>query len=86
MLVVKWTDYALDLLADVIVSLDLATQDQLTATIEALNRRLATDPLDEGESWIAPFRLTFVGALGVLFRVDATNGVVQVTEVKWYGA
>ena len=86
MLVVKWTDYALDLLADVIVSLDLATQDQLTATIEALNRRLATDPLDEGESRNAPFRLTFVGALGVLFRVDATNGVVQVTEVKWYGA
>jgi len=86
MFAVEWTDYALDLLADVFVSLDLAAQDQLTAAIEALNRRLATDPLDEGESRNAPFRLTFVGSLGVIYRVDATHGVVQVTEVKWYGA
>jgi hypothetical protein len=80
-----WADYALDQLADVFVSLDLATQDQLTAAIEALNRRLATDPLDEGESRNAPFRVTFVGSRGVLFRVDAAKRAVQVTEVRWYG-
>jgi hypothetical protein len=85
MFAVEWSDYALDLLADVVVSLDLATQDELTTAIEALNRRLATRALDEGESRNATFRLTFVGSLGVLFRVDTAKGVVQVTEVKWYG-
>jgi hypothetical protein len=29
MFAVEWADYALDLLADVMVSLDLATQDQM---------------------------------------------------------
>jgi hypothetical protein len=85
MFAVDWADYALDQLADIFVSLDLAIQDQLTAAIEALNRRLATDPLDEGESRNASFRVTFLGSLGVLFRVDAAKGEVEVTEVRWYG-
>jgi hypothetical protein len=50
MFTVEWTDYALDQLADVFVSLDLNTQDQLSKAVEVLNRRLAIDPLDEGES------------------------------------
>ena len=85
MFAVVWTDYALDLLADVVVSLDLAMQDQLTSAIETLNRRLQSDPLDEGESRNSPYRVTFVGSLGILFRVEAANGVVRVTEVRWYG-
>jgi hypothetical protein len=85
MFAVVWTDYALDLLADVVESLDLASQDQLTSAIETLNRRLASDPLDEGESRNSPYRVTFVGSLGVLFPVEAANGVVRVTEVKWHG-
>jgi hypothetical protein len=82
---VNWSDYALDLLADVVVSLDLAMQDELTTEIERLNRRLAKNPLDEGESRNGPFRLTFMGSLAVLFRVDTTRDVVEVSEVKWYG-
>jgi len=75
----------LDVLVDVVVSLDLATQDQLTTAVEALNRRLARRPLDEGEARNSPFRLTFLGSLGVLFRVDTGDRLVQVTEVKWHG-
>lgn len=67
------------------VSLDLSIQDRLTADIEALNRRLASDPLQEGESRSLPYRMTFAGSLGVLFRVESSNGVVRVTEVRWYG-
>jgi hypothetical protein len=85
MFAVIWTDYALDRLADVFVSLDLLTQDQLTAEIDALNHRLASDPLREGESRTSPYRMTFAGSLGVLFRVETSNGVVRVTEVKWHG-
>lgn len=85
MFAVLWSDYALDLLADAVVSLDLATQDQLTAAIEGLNRRLAEDPLDEGESRDGPYRLTFVGSLAVLFQVDAAKGLVRVTDIKWHG-
>jgi hypothetical protein len=85
MFAVIWVNHALDALADVFVSLDLAAQDQLTASIERLNRRLGTTPFDEGESRSGDYRLTFVGALSVLFRVDADRGVVRVTGVKWHG-
>jgi hypothetical protein len=85
MFTVEWTDYALDQLADVFVSLDLNTQDQLSKAVEVLNRRLAIDPLDEGESRNGPFRLTYAGPLGILFRVNTAKGEVQVTEVKWHG-
>jgi hypothetical protein len=44
MFAVIWTNYALDLLADVFVTLDLATQDQLAAGLDALNHRLTADP------------------------------------------
>jgi hypothetical protein len=82
---VDWADYALDCLADVVVTLDLDTQDQLAKAIETLNRRLAKDPLNEGESRNGPYRLTYVGSLSVLFRVNSAKGTVQVTEVKWHG-
>jgi len=55
MFAVTRADYALDLLADVIVSLDLATQDQLTAAVEALNHRLEQDPLTKGSPGAGPF-------------------------------
>jgi hypothetical protein len=57
----------------------------LTEAVEALNRRLALDPMAEGESRSEDYRLTFLGSLAVRFRVDTIRQVVRVTEVKWHG-
>lgn len=85
MFTVIWTGYALDALADLFVAVDLATQDRLTADLDALNRRLAQDPLEEGESRDRDYRLTFAGSLAVRFRVLAADQVVRVTEIQWHG-
>ena len=85
MFVVIWTDRALDRLADIVVAVDLTTQDRITGAVEALNRRLARDPLVEGESREGTYRLTFVEDLAVRFRVDSTKHVVRVTEIQHRG-
>jgi hypothetical protein len=82
---VDWLAVALDALADVYVTLDLADQDRLAAAVDALNKRLAGDPYDEGESRGGPYRITFIDRLVVRFWVDEPSGVVHVTAVAPYG-
>jgi hypothetical protein len=82
---VIWLVAALDALADVYVTLDLTDQDRVTAAVQALNTRLASNPLDEGESRSGRYRITFVDGHVVRFWVDEPTGVVRVTAVGPYG-
>jgi hypothetical protein len=85
MYALDWTVTALDDLADVFVGLDLNDQDRLAAAVEAMNRRLVLDPLDEGESRDAGYRLTFLGYAVVLFWVGEAKQLVQVHRVAPWG-
>ena len=82
---VIWLDSTLDDLAIIYVSCALDLQRRMVAGIDALNRRLARNPLEEGESREGRTRLTFTGLLMVRFWVDITDRVVQVHAVERYG-
>jgi hypothetical protein len=81
---VIWRDTALDELADAMVGADLPTQDLITQRVEALNRRLALDPLSEGESRTGRVRIAFDDPVGILFTVSETDQVVWVTHFWTY--
>jgi hypothetical protein len=81
---VIWRDTALDELADDMVRADLATQDLIAQQVQALNRRLALDPLNEGESRTGRVRVAFADPVGILFTVSATDQVVWVTHFWTY--
>jgi hypothetical protein len=81
---VVWLGSALDRLADIYVLLDLTSQDRLAAAVDALNARLRTDPLSEGESRSGRYRITFVDRIAVRFWVDDSAGRVGVTAVEHF--
>jgi hypothetical protein len=83
MFAVVWKTAALDHLADLYVAAE--EKDRMADGVEALNARLADDPLAEGEARSSGFRLTFPPLLAVLFHVDEVNRVVRVTAVSRYG-
>jgi len=85
MFTVKWTQRALNQLADFYVAMDLPGQDRLGAKIDALNRRLSRDPMDEGESRAGNYRVTFVEDLTIRFTVDPDDRVVRVYAVHRRG-
>ena len=82
---VVWLDNALDDVADFYVTADLPTQARVSDALEALNRRLAKNPFDEGESRDGGERITFVPHLAIRFRIDQADQVVRVTAAKPYG-
>ena len=85
MYAVIWYNLALDQLADVLVGLDLNDQDTFATAVEELNRRLADDPLDVGESRSGTTRVTFVPFASIQFRVREAEQLVRVTRVVRYG-
>ena len=85
MYAVVWKDAALDELADVYVAADPADRARMAAGVEALNTRLAADPLDEGESRGGTRRIAFPDLLAVSFTIDPVDRVVRVTAVARYG-
>lgn len=54
---------------------------QISAAINELERRLALDPLNEGESRIDGVRVTFERPLGIKFTVDNASRTVRVLDV-----
>ena len=86
MFTVMWSDRAMDQLADIFVVTDLPGQDHLTTLIDGPNRRLARDPMDEGESRTGNYRVTFIGDLTVRFSVDAQSPIVRVNGVRRRGS
>ena len=63
---------------------DLPTQDLIEQQILKLNRKLAQDPLSEGESRIDNIRITFADPIGILFDVDSDDQVVAVLNFWTY--
>lgn len=56
-------------------------RDAVTAAIDALERRLAADPLAEGESRAGDDRVALEWPVGIDFRVDPVSRVVVVGRV-----
>jgi hypothetical protein len=79
-----WRSRALDELADVLVRSDLATQDLIERQVKDLNRRLALDPLNEGESRSGNIRVTFADPVGIIFEVAPADGIVRVLSFWTY--
>jgi hypothetical protein len=56
---------------------------ELTRAAEAIDVRLADDPVDFGESREADERIAFLGPLAVEFTVDEKQHRVFVFHVRW---
>jgi hypothetical protein len=82
---VIWLFAALEELADIYVAATAEERTRMATAIEALNARLAADPLHEGESRVGESRVTFVPLLTVGFRADPQRKEVRVRSVKRYG-
>jgi hypothetical protein len=80
-----WRHLALEELAEVYITLTPDEQRRVSAAVEALNVRLRSNPLDEGESRSSGLRLTFIFKLSVLFHVSESEGMVHVMSVMRYG-
>jgi hypothetical protein len=78
MFTVIWRTRALDELADIVVQSDLNTQDLVERQVTALNKRLAADPLDVGESRGGSRRIAIADPICILFEVSAVNRIVRV--------
>lgn len=85
MFAVLWRTSALDSLADVYVGADAAERERIAAGVTELNRSLAINPLDVGESRAGHDRVAFPPLLNVLFRVEESTATVRVVGVKRYG-
>jgi hypothetical protein len=79
---VEWTESALDQLADLFVQSDLVVQQEIEATVEAINSVLADDPDELGESRSAGRRVWFVHPLVVIFRIIEDEHCVIVSHVS----
>src|SRR5438128_661293 len=79
-----WSNRALDLLADIYVAATPAERSRIASGVDALNARLRSEPLNEGESRPGGRRITFPPLRAVVFRVSMDR-VVRVTTVKRYG-
>ena len=84
MFAVIWQGTALDELADALVRSDLAQQDEIERRVLQLNARLATDPLDVGESRLGNWRVEFVDFVAILFQVFPADGIVRVVHFWTY--
>ena len=80
-----WMNRALEQLANVYVTATPEERERIAAAVDALNARLRSDPLSEGESRSGGFRITFPSLLSVLFHVSETDRVVHVARVMRYG-
>ena len=80
-----WLESALDRLAIIYVAADTPDRARLAEGVERLNNRLASDPLDVGESRAGGFRVAFTPLLMVYFHVDEMKRRVRVTDVIPYG-
>jgi hypothetical protein len=80
-MIVEWTESALDRLADLFVTADLAEQAVMEAAVVKINSDLAVNPWNLGESRTEGRRMWFVEPLVVIFRVVPTKEQVVVLAV-----
>lgn len=85
MYTVIWSDPALDDFADLYIAATPADRERMANGVEALNRRLATRPTEEGESREEDVRITFTPLLVVRFRVNLMTDTVRVISAERFG-
>ena len=65
----EWSDAALDALADIWVAATTADRDEIERAVREINRELADDPANKGESRVGGTRALIVAPLTVWYRV-----------------
>lgn len=78
---VRWTGEARAELADIWLRADSAQRRAITAAAHAIDRRLAINPDDQGESRDAVCRVLFERPLGITFQVERGRDLVHVLRV-----
>jgi hypothetical protein len=81
----RWLEATLDKLAEIYVAADMSERDRMATGVEAFNARLASDPLDVGESRVGGYRVAFPPLLRVYFHVDEGMHQARVLDVIRYG-
>lgn len=84
MFAVIWRDNALDDLADAWVTASLQMRAVIESRIADLNKRLASDPMAEGESREGKRRIVFDAPVVLTCLVDQADRVVRVTHFRLY--
>ncbi|HXD85771.1 MAG TPA: hypothetical protein VN641_04715 [Urbifossiella sp.] len=80
---VRWHDPASTaLLAQLVRAAD---KQHILRAAREIERRLALNPAEEGESRGASHRLLFVRPLSVLYRIDESATTVYIDDLKWVG-
>jgi len=82
---VAWRADILDVLAQIYVSVKSEDRQRLAEGVEALNGRLADDPLSVGESREGAVRIAFPPLLVVRFRVNEQTKIVRIVGVGKFG-
>jgi hypothetical protein len=62
-----------------------ANKEAVAGYAEQIDRILARNPADQGESRVGNVRLWFHRPISVLFQIEETSKRVTVMEVKWVG-
>jgi hypothetical protein len=79
---VEWLQSALDELTRQWVQANSSERQAITAAAHAVERRLAEDPLAEGESRPKGRRIAFFAPLAVTFRADDERRTALVLHVR----
>jgi hypothetical protein len=79
---VEWLQDVLDALAQLWMQSDSDLRQAITKACYAVEKRLAKDPENEGESRVDGRRITFEPPLAVVFRLEADGRTVTVVEVR----
>jgi plasmid stabilization system protein ParE len=79
MYTVRWKQSALDRLAE--LWLDAADRDAVNAAVLEIDRSLASNPNEAGESRSENVRVIFCQPIGCFFFIDESRDVVEVLRV-----
>jgi hypothetical protein len=82
---VEWLQVALDELMTLWMQADTTQRPAITTASHAIDQRLSSDPLNEGESRPGGRRITFVSPLAVRFQIEADGQTVTVLHVRLFG-
>lgn len=82
MMRVEWQPIALNELADIWMRADSSLRRAVNEQVQEIDRELAQDPFNTGESRLDDVRLAFFSPLTVEFFPDADSQTVTVLHVR----
>lgn len=83
MIPVKWHHRALDRLADIYVSVDVAEREVIAATAASATRLLQDQAAQQGESRGGRIRVAFFGRMTVFFEPGSGTADTTVVMIHW---